>query len=60
MDLHERAVYAALSGNLKAVLPVCTSWMDYVWAYFKVNGGLLRFQNWLHVTNEMFINITPA
>lgn len=36
MDLYEKAIYAALSGNLEAVLPVCSSWMDYVWAYFKV------------------------
>ncbi|KAK3704372.1 hypothetical protein RRG08_012437 [Elysia crispata] len=36
LDQHEKAVYAALSGNLQAVLPVCTSWMDYLWAYFKV------------------------
>ncbi|GFR89080.1 nuclear pore complex protein Nup107-like [Elysia marginata] len=36
LDQYERAVYAALSGNLQAVLPVCNSWMDYLWAYFKV------------------------
>ncbi|XP_055874618.1 nuclear pore complex protein Nup107-like isoform X1 [Biomphalaria glabrata] len=34
--LYERAIYAALSGNLTALLPACSSWMDYVWAYFKV------------------------
>ncbi|XP_078455539.1 nuclear pore complex protein Nup107 isoform X1 [Lampetra fluviatilis] len=33
---HERAIYAALSGNLKQILPVCESWEDCVWAYFRV------------------------
>lgn len=32
----EKAIYAALSGNLKQLLPVCTSWEDCLWAYFKV------------------------
>lgn len=36
MEKYERALYAALSGNLEALLPVCISWMDFVWAYFKV------------------------
>lgn len=34
--LYERATYAALSGNLKELLPACNSWSDYLWAYFKV------------------------
>ncbi|KAJ8402438.1 hypothetical protein AAFF_G00369270 [Aldrovandia affinis] len=33
---YERAIYAALSGNLKRLLPVCESWEDSVWAYFRV------------------------
>uniref|UniRef100_A0AAY5L960 Nuclear pore complex protein n=1 Tax=Esox lucius TaxID=8010 RepID=A0AAY5L960_ESOLU len=33
---YERAIYAVLSGNLKRVLPVCESWEDSVWAYFRV------------------------
>ncbi|XP_067133946.1 nuclear pore complex protein Nup107 [Centruroides vittatus] len=33
---YERAMYAALSGNLKVLLPVCASWEDYLWAYMKV------------------------
>ncbi|RUS82706.1 hypothetical protein EGW08_009543, partial [Elysia chlorotica] len=36
LDQHEKAIYAALSGNLQAILPVCVSWMDNLWAYFKV------------------------
>ncbi|KAL8221499.1 UNVERIFIED_CONTAM: hypothetical protein K2H54_068662 [Gekko kuhli] len=35
-DKYERAVYAALSGNLKQLLPVCDTWEDTVWAYFRV------------------------
>lgn len=33
---YEKATYAALSGNLKALLPVCRTWSDYLWAYLKV------------------------
>ncbi|XP_019066191.1 nuclear pore complex protein Nup107 [Fukomys damarensis] len=33
---YERAIYAALSGNLKQLLPVCDTWEDSVWAYFRV------------------------
>ncbi|XP_029599582.1 nuclear pore complex protein Nup107-like isoform X2 [Salmo trutta] len=33
---YERAIYAVLSGNLKRLLPVCESWEDSVWAYFRV------------------------
>uniref|UniRef100_A0A8B9H105 Nuclear pore complex protein n=1 Tax=Astyanax mexicanus TaxID=7994 RepID=A0A8B9H105_ASTMX len=33
---YERAVYAVLSGNLRQLLPVCETWEDTVWAYFRV------------------------
>ncbi|GAB6025436.1 hypothetical protein CHUAL_014030 [Chamberlinius hualienensis] len=33
---YERALYAALCGNLRALLPTCLSWEEYVWAYFRV------------------------
>ncbi|XP_007664485.1 nuclear pore complex protein Nup107 isoform X1 [Ornithorhynchus anatinus] len=33
---YERAIYAALSGNLKQLLPVCETWEDTVWAHFRV------------------------
>jgi len=32
LQQHERAVYAALCGNLSQLQPVCTSWEDLVWA----------------------------
>ncbi|XP_033633061.1 nuclear pore complex protein Nup107-like [Asterias rubens] len=35
-NVYERAIYAALSGNLKELLPACNTWDDCLWAYFKV------------------------
>uniref|UniRef100_A0A8D0DUY7 Nuclear pore complex protein n=1 Tax=Salvator merianae TaxID=96440 RepID=A0A8D0DUY7_SALMN len=35
-DKYEKAIYAALSGNLKQLLQVCDTWEDTVWAYFRV------------------------
>ncbi|XP_071392851.1 LOW QUALITY PROTEIN: nuclear pore complex protein Nup107, partial [Centroberyx affinis] len=36
LNRYERAIYAALSGNLKQLLGVCESWEDCVWAFFRV------------------------
>ncbi|KAH3697745.1 hypothetical protein DPMN_085255, partial [Dreissena polymorpha] len=36
VNVYEKAIYSALSGNLRGMLPVCKSWVDYVWAYFRV------------------------
>lgn len=33
---YECAVYGALSGNIEAVLPVCTTWEDQLWARMRV------------------------
>ncbi len=33
----ERALYGALCGYLPAVLPVCTTWEDALWAYARCN-----------------------
>ncbi|XP_041935960.1 nuclear pore complex protein Nup107 isoform X2 [Alosa sapidissima] len=33
---YERAIYAALSGNLRQLLPVCESWEDTLWAHYRV------------------------
>lgn len=35
-DVHERALYAALSGNLARLLPVCKKWEDALWAHYTV------------------------
>ena len=41
---YERAIYAALSGDLKQLLPVCDTWEDTVWAYFRVMVDSLEEQ----------------
>ncbi|KAI8610335.1 nuclear pore protein 84/107 [Chytriomyces sp. MP71] len=33
-DPYERAVYAALAGNVEYALPVCKTWEDYVWLHY--------------------------
>lgn len=38
---YEKAIYAALSGNINQLLPACVSWYDYVWAYYKVMVDVL-------------------
>lgn len=36
-DVHERAVFATLSGNLEQMTPVCKqTWEDMLWAYYTV------------------------
>lgn len=35
-SMYEKAIYAALCGNLSKLLPVCKSWEDYLWAFYKV------------------------
>ncbi|KAJ8317433.1 hypothetical protein KUTeg_005337 [Tegillarca granosa] len=35
-DMYEKAIYGILSGNSRAIIPVCRSWSDYLWAYYKV------------------------
>ncbi|XP_054153738.1 nuclear pore complex protein Nup107-like [Oppia nitens] len=34
-NIYERAIYAALTGNLAILLPLCPKWNDKLWAYFK-------------------------
>jgi len=41
LSQHERAVYAALCGNLAQLQPVCTSWEDLVWAGAKCAVDLM-------------------
>ncbi|XP_052773924.1 nuclear pore complex protein Nup107-like [Mya arenaria] len=35
VNTYEKAIYSVLSGNLRGLLPVCRSWVDYLWAYFR-------------------------
>ncbi|CAC5377452.1 NUP107 [Mytilus coruscus] len=34
-DIHEKAMYGVLSGNLRAILPACKSWSDHLWAHLR-------------------------
>lgn len=34
-DIYEKAMFAALSGNVQKIIPACQTWYDHVWAYFK-------------------------
>ncbi|ORX93251.1 nuclear pore protein 84/107 [Basidiobolus meristosporus CBS 931.73] len=34
LDVYERAMYAALCGDVENLLPVCKSWEDYIWGYY--------------------------
>lgn len=34
-NLYERALFAVFSGNRSVLMPLCTKWMDKLWAYFK-------------------------
>lgn len=36
MDPYEKAAVAAFCGCLKALLPVCKTWEDALWAYVRV------------------------
>ncbi|GFX38364.1 nuclear pore complex protein Nup107 [Trichonephila clavipes] len=37
IPIYEQAIYGSLCGNLKAVLPVCKTWSDYLWAYTRAS-----------------------
>lgn len=37
IGIYERAIYAALGGDLEGMLSVANSWHDCVWAYFRYN-----------------------
>lgn len=35
INMYERGIFAVFSGNRGALLPLCSSWHDKLWAYFK-------------------------
>lgn len=35
LNIYERAIYGSLSGNIEAVFPLCKTWEDYLWVYYK-------------------------
>ncbi|XP_065068605.1 nuclear pore complex protein Nup107-like [Rhopilema esculentum] len=52
VSTYEKAIYSALSGNLRQLLSVCGSWEDRLWAYFKVLVDGKVEQELRHVINE--------
>nr|KAG5714375.1 hypothetical protein BaRGS_018592 [Batillaria attramentaria] len=62
-DQFETAIYAALSGNLKSLLPVCHSWYDCLWAYFRTLVDVrveqeriqAECQQWYHVIQKFIV-----
>lgn len=36
-SVYEKAVFGLLSGNVNAVLPLCTKWEDKLWAYLRTS-----------------------
>ncbi|XP_066138201.1 nuclear pore complex protein Nup107 [Euwallacea fornicatus] len=36
IDIFEKAAIGVFCGHLNAVLPVCSTWEDYLWAYMKI------------------------
>jgi nuclear pore complex protein Nup107 len=35
LNIYEKAAVASLCGFLEAILPVCNTWEDYLWAYMR-------------------------
>ncbi|XP_055951945.1 nuclear pore complex protein Nup107-like [Argiope bruennichi] len=52
VPIHEQAVYGTLCGNLKAVLPVCKAWTDYLWAYVRTSLDKLIEQEIRNLTQQ--------
>jgi nuclear pore complex protein Nup107 len=38
---YEKAIYAAMSGNLSCLLKVCNTWYDCLWSYYRVMVDVL-------------------
>lgn len=36
-SIYEKAIFGLLSGNVNAVLPLCSKWEDKLWAYFRTS-----------------------
>ncbi|GIY30246.1 nuclear pore complex protein Nup107 [Caerostris extrusa] len=52
ISVHEQALYGSLCGNLKAVLPVCKTWSDYLWAYTRASVDKLIEQEIRNTTQQ--------
>jgi len=61
LKLYERAIYGLLCGRIEALLPVCKTYSDYLWAYTscyieqEIHSILLYETAYFHVyLREMF------
>ncbi|GFS99260.1 nuclear pore complex protein Nup107 [Nephila pilipes] len=52
IQIHEQALYGSLCGNLKAVLSVCKTWSDYLWAYTRTSLDKLIEQEIRNLTQQ--------
>ncbi|CAL1282614.1 unnamed protein product [Larinioides sclopetarius] len=52
VPIYEQAVYGSLCGNLKAVLPVCKEWSDYLWAYVRTSLDKIIEQEIRNLTQQ--------
>lgn len=52
----ERAIYAALCGNLEMLLPMCPTWEDQLWAHLKT---LVDVATELHLRNARGADLGP-
>lgn len=50
MPLYERALYGTLTGYLPAVLPVCRTWEDHIWA--RINARIEARSDRLHLASS--------
>lgn len=51
-SLYERAIFGSLSGNVAEILPLCSTWEDRLWAYFRCSIDV-------QIENELKQTISP-
>lgn len=56
VSVPERAIYAALCGNLEMLLPMCPTWEDQLWAHLKT---LVDVATELHLRNARGADLGP-
>ena len=61
-DQYERAMYAALCGHLKPLLPACSSWYDHLWAHLTVLLDVKREQvrAWWEHGRTLGVGLVPG
>lgn len=56
VSVAEKAIYAALSGNLELLLPMCPQWEDQLWAHLKT---LVDIAMELHLRDVRGTDLAP-